>query len=107
MWGLHAPLPATHDHHGVVLILAFTETTALFVCDDGRLRYDDVDHLMLEWRFNWNTHTWEDIDIDEVFDDESSDGSPEIPGDIPEFDGADRGDPSDEGDGTVGGVVPG
>lgn len=114
MWGLHAPLPATHDHHGVVLILAFFLWSeldglyALFVDDEGSLRTSNVDRLKLEWRFNWNTHTWEDIDIDEVFDDiEGSDGGPEIPGDIPEPDGTDGSDPSDEGDGTPGGVVPG
>ncbi len=110
MWGLPAPLPAEHDQHGVVLILAFYTlpmgtTTALFVCDDGQLRTDVTDHLKVEWRFNWATHTWEDTDSGDLYD-ETSDGSPEIPGDVPELDRTDRSDPGDEGDGATGGVGP-
>lgn len=112
MWGLTAPLPAEHDHHGVVLVLSFYQSTnraisdmcALFVSDDGQLRTDTVDHLRVEWRFNWNTHTWEDSDLGD-FDDQGSDGSPEIPGDIPAPDGTDRSDPGDQGDGAIGSVV--
>jgi hypothetical protein len=103
MWGLPAPFPATHAHYGVILILAFTAVGALFVCDDGQLRFDELSHLRAEWRFNWNTHTWEDGDIGD-FDDEGSDGGSEVPGDLPELDGPDRSDSGDEGDGAAGDV---
>lgn len=109
MWGLPAPFPATHSHHGNVLILAFYHQKdligphALFVCDNGQLRSSPVDQLTSEWRFNWNTHVWEDVS-EGVLDDQTSDGGPEIPGDIPDTDRADRGDPSNQGDGAPGGL---
>lgn len=103
MWGLTAPLPAEHDHHGVVLILAMTETGAIFVSDDGGLHFDDFTHLRLEWRFNWNTHVWEDETSGEL-NDETGDGGPEVSGDIPEPDGPDRSDTGDEGHGAIGSV---
>lgn len=107
MWGLTAPLPAEHDHHGIVLILAFyTEPLpgALFISDDGQLHSDALAHLRTEWRFNWSTHTWEDLSETGALNDESSDGSPEISGDFPEPPRDDRGDSGDEGDGTLGDV---
>lgn len=103
MWGLPDPFPATHDHHGVILILAVAETGALFVCDDGRLQFDEFHHIRVDWHFNWNTHTWEDEAIGEV-DDEAGDGGPEISGDLPIVDGTDGSDPSDQGHGAAGSV---
>lgn len=109
MWGLPAPLPASHNHHGPVMILAFFNhlqfAHALFVCDDGRIRNDQIIHLTTEWRFNWQTHTWEDTDIGDQ-DDEGSDGRTEVPGDVPEPDGANGSDSRDEGHGAIGGLVP-
>lgn len=109
MWGLPAPLPANHVHYGIVLILAFDSNEdiahALFVCDDGQIRYDGVEFLKSEWRFNWTTHKWEDQTTGDLYDNEpSGDWSPEISGDIPEHLGADRSDQGDEGDGETGSV---
>lgn len=106
MWGFSDPFPAVHDQHGVVLLLAVSESGALIVCDDGQLRFEDYTHLRSEWRFNWTTHKWEDDDIGELYD-ETGDGGSEISGDVPELDGADGGDPGDKADGTDRDVVPG
>lgn len=106
MWGLDRPLVASHNHHGPVLIIGFSDAgSALFVCDDGQLRFEGLSGLKAEWRFNWTTHAWEDTELGD-FDDQGSDGGPEVSGDISEPDRANRSDPSDEGDGAAGSVDP-
>jgi hypothetical protein len=87
VWGLHAPLPATHDHYGICLVLAFFYAPeldglyALMIDDEGLLRTSPVSNLRTEWRFNWTTHKWEDMDVEEFFD-AQGDGGEEVSGDL-------------------------
>lgn len=95
------------------MVIAFDFEKAVIVEANGSIRSAMLWEINIDWRYDWRSQVWVDVgpysedDYGGPEEEATDDGSAEVPGRLPDADGADGGDPSDGEDGTAGRVDPG
>lgn len=76
---------------------------AIVIDDDGYIKTLGVGDFRTDWRYNHDTHQWNEVG--EIASEEgfADDGSEELPGSVPDPDGGGEGDPLDEEGGSPAG----
>jgi hypothetical protein len=79
------PLGAQDATGMPVMVLGFQTgfdrgASALLVDDEGRLRWHAIEHIQIDWRYDWDNHQWVEVNgVTNAPQDDAPDGRPSVP----------------------------